>query len=203
MPNLRIYEGNINLFPTEIVDFVNQGSKKIKQYFWITLVPITLIAIMFGILIWGAADLSTVFTKDADYNITAVALSRLPYVTISLAIITASYQIARVFITEMIKINNQRLSLTKISIIAKDVSSASEAGLNLDDEDIYRLRTELKMKMLGDHLKEYISKDFTTELPQHISAAIDMAASAVGGVNSGGRSLELSVDEDGANVKVK
>jgi hypothetical protein len=87
---------------------------------------------------------------------------------ISLAIITACYKIARSFISEMIKINNQRLNLTKISIIAKDVSMASEHDLNLSDEDIYRLRSELKMQLLKDHLKEYLSKGFTVPMPQSL-----------------------------------
>lgn len=65
----------------------------------------------------------------------------------------------------MIKINRQRLNLTKISIIAKDVSSASEHELALSSDEVYRLRTELKMKLLGDHLKDYISKDVVSKMP--------------------------------------
>jgi hypothetical protein len=165
---LKDLKSNINLFPTEIVAFVNQGSRNLRQYFWLAAAPIAIIVLMFVLLVRGAADLTTVISNNANVNIEALMLSRAPYVTISLAIITACYKISRAFIMEMIKINNQRLGLTKISIIAKDVSSAAEQGLNLTDEDAYRLRTELKMNLLKDHLKDYISKDFKVELPRQI-----------------------------------
>ncbi|MDD1452415.1 hypothetical protein NHF48_018210 [Sphingomonas sp. H160509] len=123
---------------------------------------------MFILLIKGAADLSFIISSDKDINIEALMISRVPYVTIAVAVITASYKVARVFISEIMKINNQRLSLTKISIIAKDVSFSSEHGLSLTDEESYQLRTNLKMQMLRDHLKDYLSKDFTIELPKRL-----------------------------------
>ncbi|MFX0542993.1 hypothetical protein ACEWPM_014845 [Roseovarius sp. S4756] len=44
---------------------------------------------------------------------------------------------------------------------------ASEEGLeDLPDEEIYALRTRLKMDMLRDHMKEYLSKDFVASLPR-------------------------------------
>ena len=52
--------------------------------------------------------------------------------------------------------------------IAKDVSAYAERDLNLSDEDTYRLRTDLKMQLLRDHMKEYISKDFKVEMPRTI-----------------------------------
>jgi len=169
---LKSLKSNINLFPTEIVEFVNQGSKNLRQYFWLAVAPIAIIGIMFFLLIRGAADLTTVITDNPNVNIQAILVSRAPYVTIALAIITACYKIARAFFTEMIRINSQRLNLTKISIIAKDVSFASEHELNLSDEDRYRLRTELKMALLKDHLKDYISRDFQVQLPRRIVGAL-------------------------------
>ena len=72
----------------------------------------------------------------------------------------------RAFFNELIKINRQRLNLTKISIIAKDVSASAEQGLDLTSEQIYRLRTESKMSLLREHLKEYISSDVEQKLPE-------------------------------------
>jgi hypothetical protein len=162
---LRELKSNINLFPTEIVDFVNQGSKNVRQYFWLAAAPIAIIVGMFIMLVEGAANLTTIITTQKDINITAIMLSRVPYVTVATVIITACYKIARAFFNELIRINSQRLNLTKISIIAKDVSSASERELNMTDEEVYRLRTEMKMRLLGDHLKDYISKDVKTVMP--------------------------------------
>ena len=85
----------------------------------------------------------------------------MPYVIIATGIITASYKLARVFVAEIMRINQQRLNLSKISIIATDASNTSQGGLSdLSDRELYELRTDLKMQLLRDHLKEYLSSDF-------------------------------------------
>lgn len=165
---LRSLRSNINIFPSEIVGFANQARRTGWQYFALAALPILVMTTMFVLLIKGAADLTTVLDDHPNSKITDIMISRVPYVTIAVAVITACYKLSRAFFMELIKINTQRLNLTKISIVARDVSAASEQGLNLTDEDIYKLRTELKMEMLRDHLKEYLSKDFKFTLPNRI-----------------------------------
>lgn len=199
---LKELKGNINLFPTEIVEFVNQGSKNIRQYFWLAVIPIAIIGIMFVLLIQGAANLTTIYSTNPNLNISAIVLSRAPYVTIALAIITACYKISRSFILEMVRINNQRLSLTKIAIIAKDVSASAATGLDLNEEDIYRLRTELKMQLLRDHMKEYLSKDFKIELPRQIVSALSIGGRSDKS-STANPSVEVSLGGDGAHMRIE
>lgn len=65
-------------------------------------------------------------------------------------------------------INRQRLSLTKISIIAKDVSQASESKLSFTDEQIYANRLKVKMALLGDHIKHLISTEPELLFPENL-----------------------------------
>lgn len=160
---------NIDLFPSELESFVLQGSKNTKTLFWLALAPICVIVIMFGILISGAVDLTTKIDPEGKINILALIASRTPYVAVAIAIIAACYKIARVFILELIEVNRQRLNLTKISIIAKDVSVSSESGLELSEVERYGLRIRLKMELLKDHLKGYISPDLQIALPTRIT----------------------------------
>jgi len=160
---------NLDIFPSELESFVTQGRNNTKTLFWLALAPICVIVIMFGILISGAVDLTTKIDPEGKINVVALVASRTPYLVVALAIITACYKIARVFIAELIEINRQRLSLTKISIIAKDVSAASETGLELSEVERYGLRVRLKMELLKDHLKSYISPDFQILLPTKIT----------------------------------
>jgi hypothetical protein len=165
---LKELKSNINIFPSEIVGFANQARRTGWQYFALAAIPIAIMVVMFVLLINGAADLTTLLQRHPDAKIQDVMVSRVPYVTIAVAIITACYKFARAFFLELIKINTQRLSLTKISIIARDVSSSAEHGLELTEEERYKLRTELKMELLRDHMKEYLSKDFKVRLPTRI-----------------------------------
>lgn len=162
---------NIDLFPSELSGFSKQGAKDSRIFFALSFLPIIIIGIMFFLLTRGAADLTTKITGSEDINIAALAVSRAPYVVISATIIGVSYYIARMLILEMIRISRQRLSLTKISILAKDISVSIDSDLDLDDETKYSLRLKLKMEMMRDHLKDYLSKDFLPSLPRNVSPA--------------------------------
>ena len=158
---LRALKNDVDMFPTEISSFVSQGGKNISTYWKLATVPIGLLVLISGLLIFNAANLTTVLDENRTANILSILLTRIPYVVIAMGIITASYKLAKVCIVEIIRINKQRLNLSKISIIATDASNTSKDGLNdLTDRELYDLRTDLKMQMLRDHLKEYLSDDF-------------------------------------------
>jgi len=157
---LKLLVDDINLFPTEIKAFVSQGAKSISRYTLLASIPILAIGAITLALFLRAADLSSVITNDPDANIWGIFLTRLPYVAVCASILAASYKLAKIFISEIIKINEQRLNLSKISIIAKDVQHASTEGLDLSDEAKANLNTKLKMEMLSDHLKLYLTDDF-------------------------------------------
>ncbi len=42
--NLRDLKNNINLFPTEIAGYVSQGTRNIRVYFWLSIIPFLIIA---------------------------------------------------------------------------------------------------------------------------------------------------------------
>lgn len=176
--NLRDLQSNIDLFPSELSDFSRQGARDFRYFFWLSLLPSALIAAMFILLIMGSADLTTKITGAKYVNLPALAISRAPYVAVACAIITASYYIAKMLILEMVRISRQRLALTKISILAKDISTSIDSSLEMSEEERYTRRLTLKMDMMKDHLQEYLSSDFTPTLPRDIIPSI----AAVGGM---------------------
>jgi hypothetical protein len=158
---LRALEDDVNMFPTEIGAFVTQGGKNIQTYWKLAIVPIALLVLVTALLVFNAANLTTVLEINESVSIWSILITRMPYVIIATGIITASYKLARVFVAEIMRINQQRLNLSKISIIATDASNTSQGGLSdLSDRELYELRTDLKMQLLRDHLKEYLSSDF-------------------------------------------
>lgn len=167
---LRELQENINLFPTEISGFVSQGAASIKRYSFFAAIPIVVIGLVTADLFIRASELSGLTSIPQDISIWEVLIARIPYVLVCGALLASSYKLARVFIAEIIRINEQRLNLTKISIIAKDVSDASEDGLSLDDAARYEHRAHLKMNLLREHLKGYLAKDYQyskKDLPPH------------------------------------
>ena len=165
---LKSLKENVNLFPSELSEFVKQGQQNITVYMLFASVPIAIIAVMFGMLISGAANLTTIVTGNEKINLLAIAVSRAPFIFVSIAIITACFYLARMFVLEIIRVNRQRLNLTKISIIAKDISFSLENELSMDQDEIYAKRLKLKMDMMRDHLRDYLGKDFEPNLPDII-----------------------------------
>lgn len=176
---LRSLEDDINMFPTEISGFVSQAAQNTGTYWRLAWVPILLLVLVTALLVFNAANLTTVVDENDNARIFSILVTRLPYVIIATAIIGAAYKLAALFIGEIMRINQQRLNLSKVSIIATDVSQASEEALTgLSDEEIYGLRTRLKMEMLRDHLKEYLSKDFSPTIGKNKQREPDSAQSS-------------------------
>ena len=126
---LRVLRDDVNLFPTEISHFVSQGGQNIGTYWELAAVPIGLIVIVTGLLVFNAANLTTVLDESNTAKVWSILLTRIPFVVITTAIIAASYKLARVFIREMIQINQQRLNLSKINIVATDVDTPKNPGV--------------------------------------------------------------------------
>lgn len=63
---LKTLTDNINLFPSELSDFVSQGARDVKLYATLAAIPIIVIASMFGILISGGVDLTTKITGEEN-----------------------------------------------------------------------------------------------------------------------------------------
>lgn len=159
---LSSLQDDINMFPTEISGFVSQAAQTTKHYWVCAAAPILLLVIITILLLFKAANLTTIMDENDNVRIFSIIATRMPYVLIATAIVGAAYKLAYFLIKEIIRINQQRLNLSKISIIAADVSNASVEGLTkMTDIQKIEFRTKLKMEMLRDHMKDYLSKDFS------------------------------------------
>lgn len=180
---LKKLKEDINLFPSEISGFVTQASKDVQTY---TRFVAGVALIIFGLFIWvlnGAFDLSEYVKKNPDISVWPLLLAKLPLAAVVSALVGAAYKIAKVFIEELLKINLQKLSLTQVSIIAKDVSQSSEAEIGLSDTEIYGLRLRTKMAMLADHIKTFIPTAPSELLPQSIFSRFDNTRNSYGNDN--------------------
>lgn len=147
-----------NIFAIELKDYIGQGTSSKWQYFFLALVPLSVISSMAFMLFDNASnfmeDLST--TRDTWELI----LSRTPYTLISFALITASYQICAYFVKQLTHINNERLNMTKLQIIAKDVTDTALDPEIDDPEKRQELRARLKMEVLKNYMRKEFTEDF-------------------------------------------
>lgn len=128
------------------------------------------------------------FLSDKHPPIGEYLLSRLPYVIVNAAILAVSYTLLRRMFAEIIAINRRKQDLHKVSIIATDVSFASLQGLPIDEETTYHLRTQTKMELLKEHLRQHMSDDYS--YGKHDSGISRMLEAAR-------KKLDTKIDGDG------
>jgi hypothetical protein len=164
---LKKLKDDINLFPTELTAFATQGNKTARHYGLLAVIPMLVIIGMAINLIWGADNLKDAAWGKPLSEVIAALVSRGPYVTLSLATIAACYGLAHFLLSEIVKINRQKLILSKLSIIATDVSKTASVDLReLNEEELFEKRVEFKMILLRDHLKTHISDDLSFKFPR-------------------------------------
>jgi hypothetical protein len=158
---LRELQDNIHLFPTEIAGYIGQGTRNIRFYAALCAIPSLLIVIVTYKLFANSERMLSFFTSNGNIGIIDYLISRTPYVSVSAAVLAVCYTVLHRLISEIISINRRRQDLFKISIIATDVSYASQDGMNLTDEQRYNLRTQTKMEMLKEHLRLHLGKEYS------------------------------------------
>lgn len=158
--NLQKLKADIYNFTSDFSGYNEAAGQSVARYLFIALIPIIIIGLVTIALFNNAADLTYVFERSDKVDITSIFLTRMPYVILASAIITACYKIAKLFISEVINISRRRQDLIQVSIIAKDVSETSVNGLSLSDEALYEKRTKLKLSLLREHLKGLISNNY-------------------------------------------
>jgi hypothetical protein len=149
---------NVNVFTEEFSGFVEQGRKQVNMYAGLSAVPLFLLTIVVYNLFRGAVDLSTKFQEMPRIDLLTLVVTRLPFVAVASLLIGVSVKILFFFVNRIIAIHQQRLDLAKIALIAKDVSDASAAQLNMTSTEIYEAKTYLKMMMLRAYLSDQFDK---------------------------------------------
>lgn len=157
---LEKLKDEIGMFPSQISGFVAESGRNIKNYLLLSLPFLAVIIFVTWSLFWSAVDLTRMSKADGA-EIWTVLLTRLPFVVIAVAILQVCGFVVGRFVFEIVQINKQRLNLSKLSIIAKEVASSSSTGLGLSKEEKFDLETHLKMELLREHMKQYVSENYS------------------------------------------
>lgn len=165
----------IRLFPSEIKGFVDQGTQNIKTYLWIGLPFAAILAIILYSLFSNAIDLTQLWRLEDGVDVWTIFLTRIPFVVVAFALIEACGFIVGRLVFEIVKINRQRLEFAKLSIVAKDVTTAAASVAGLTEEERFAEETRMKMQLLSEHMKSVSSEEFKYQGTSISSAIIGLA----------------------------
>lgn len=148
-------------YTNELHDYDRQGTRNAIQYLLASVVPMLVIAGVAYMLFHGAAELSFdikwLYNPDQAVNL---FLARLPFTVLSLFVVYCSWYLARMLIIRVTRIYDERMRITKLAILAREVTTAAADGLDVSDEARLAIRTKLKMDMLKAYLEKDLGRDY-------------------------------------------
>jgi hypothetical protein len=151
----------LRLFPSEIAGFVKEGNRSIRTYVLIGIPFLAILVIILALVFFNAVNLTQLYQNSGNIDIWTIFLTRIPFVLIALALIEASGYIVGRLVFEIMRINRQRVEFAKLSIIAKDVSAAAaERSKGMTAQAVFNAETQLKMKLLREHMQNYVGNEF-------------------------------------------
>lgn len=140
-----------SLISDEFSDFIKEGKGQATVYLWLMLVPAVVIGIGVLVIYNGASSfLSAHYETTGD--VAAAFLLRIPFATVVGGAIYYSWKIAHAFMSKIFSIQEERLTLAKLLVLAKNTVFSTAEDLGVDPVEKFHVRTRLKIEMLKSHL---------------------------------------------------
>ncbi|MCP2071462.1 UNVERIFIED_ORG: uncharacterized protein YoxC [Pseudomonas lini] len=149
-----------SLISDEYGPYVKEGKAQARSYFWLITLPLG--AIIFSIyqVYVGASNLLTAEYKSAG-DIAAAFLLRIPFAAIFGLAILYSWKLAYSMIQKVFKIHEDRLTLAKLLVVARETVHSSAKNLDISDHEKFQEQTALKIEVLKSHMARDLNDNFS------------------------------------------
>lgn len=148
-----------NLISDEYRDYVKEGKAQSKVYGWLAVIPMLVIVFSVVQIYMGAANILSSTYEGLSGLLSAFA-QRIPFTLVLGAVIFYSWILISRLFGRIFEIHNDRLTLARLLIIAKDTVFSSAQGLDVSDEVKLRERSILKIQLLKGHLSRDLGSEF-------------------------------------------
>lgn len=140
-----------SLISDEFSDFIKEGKGQATVYLWLMSLPVVVIGMGVLVIYNGASSfLSTHYESTGD--VLAAFLLRIPFATVVGGAIYYSWKIAHAFMSKIFSIQEERLTLAKLLVLAKNTVFSTAEDLGVNPVEKFHVRTRLKIEMLKSHL---------------------------------------------------
>ncbi len=140
-----------SLISDEFSDFIKEGKGQATVYLWLMSLPVVVIGMGVLVIYNGASSfLSTHYESTGD--VLAAFLLRIPFATVVGGAIYYSWKVAHAFMSKIFSIQEERLTLAKLLVLAKNTVFSTAEDLGVNPVEKFHVRTRLKIEMLKSHL---------------------------------------------------
>lgn len=158
--NLREMKRTFATYSNELASFNKLSNWYIGFYAILLVIPVAVLAFVLLKVFDGSIDLTTLYKRENNPDITTIFMTRLPFVAVAGFLIYGAYGIFKLIAMKIMDTQSEKLALLKISIIAQDVVNLSNDGLDLTPEQIQDANIYLRMELIKAYMKNTIGKDF-------------------------------------------
>lgn len=142
----------------EFTDYVKEGKAQARTYLALMILPCLTIGLCAYLIHNGASNL--VFAHyAAREDMIAALLLRIPLAVALGAAIYYSWLIGSAFLKKIFSIQEERLTLAKLLVLAKNTVFSTAEDLGIDPKEKFYLRTRLKIELLKSHLAKDIGSE--------------------------------------------
>lgn len=162
-----------DLYAETMSDFVSESGSQLKIYYVFIFITIIGLAWM-GInsvdkineLVKEYQEILKLNPNANSWNLIAL---RIPYASIVLAVFGGLTALINTLANKVFEIHSQKRHIIGLSVLARDINSASKHGTNLSEEQIYQFREQLKFELLSDSL---VGQSFKPLLEKRLASRV-------------------------------
>ncbi|AVI34118.1 hypothetical protein AB2R53_14655 [Acinetobacter baumannii] len=147
-------EKSVNLFPDNLEGFVARATKTKWTYGFLAFIPLLILGFIVNLSWETLKDFTAISTVDTFEKAWIILIQRLPFTLLIITLASMCLAFLYKMVRHLTEIQQQELNLSKISMLARDVSDSEHSSL--EEELIQKLRIDRKMKLI----REFLNSEF-------------------------------------------
>lgn len=147
-------EKSVNLFPDNLEGFVARATKTKWTYGFLAFIPLLILGFIVNLSWETLKDFTAISTVDTFEKAWIILIQRLPFTLLIITLASMCLAFLYKMVRHLTEIQQQELNLSKISMLARDVSDSEHNSL--EEEIIQKLRIDRKMKLI----REFLNSEF-------------------------------------------
>ncbi|MCY6411716.1 hypothetical protein QTA56_06130 [Acinetobacter sp. VNH17] len=147
-------EKSVNLFPDNLEGFVTRATRTKWTYGFLAFIPLLILGFIVNLSWETLKDFTAITTVDTFEKAWIILIQRLPFTLLIITLASMCLAFLYKMVRHLTEIQQQELNLSKISMLARDVSDSEHSSL--DEEAIQKLRIDRKMKLI----REFLNSEF-------------------------------------------
>lgn len=144
----------VNLVPDNLIGFNKRTNESKKTYYWLSALPLLILSILFFCAwsnITSLANSDNISTLEQAY---ILLIKRLPLTILILTLVSILIALLYKMLRYLMEIQQQELSLSKISVLARDVADSEYQHLPENEKQEHRIQYKMQL------IREYFNSEF-------------------------------------------